>query len=88
MSREESIKEIADYYGFNHQSLKLVEEMGELTVEICKQDKKKIEEELADVLVLAMQLLLFLDNDRIESIIDYKINRQIGRMAKEINTYL
>jgi len=88
MSREESIKEIADYYGFNHQCKKIVEEMGELTVEICKQDTKKIEEELADVLVLAMQLRLFLDNDRIESIIDYKINRQIGRMAKEINTYL
>lgn len=33
---QSKIEQIADYYGLRHQCMKLLEEMGELTVEITK----------------------------------------------------
>lgn len=92
----ENAKSIARYYGFNSQSNVLVEEMSELTKEICKYNRAKditeqekifynIEEELADVIIMISQVLyLWADEKKVSKIIDEKILRQTKRISDEI----
>lgn len=87
------IKKIAIYYGYDRQSIKLIEEMAELQQEICKHrestDKVKtligIKSEIADVYVVLEQMkyLLNIKDEELEEIKEYKINRQLLRMNNE-----
>lgn len=97
MERDEMVKTIADHYGYEHQLNKLVEEIGELLVEISKLRAAKdiadayaaivrLEKELADVEILIMQLKMLGDAEHVEDTIDYKIQRQIKRIEKEKGT--
>lgn len=91
--REQRIKKIAIHYGYDRQSIKLIEEMAELQQAICKHrestDKDKtlenIKSEIADVYVVFEQVkyLLNIKDEDIEEIKDYKINRQLLRMKSE-----
>lgn len=90
---DERIKKIALHYGYDKQSIKLIEETSELQQAICKhresKDKAKtiidIKNEIADVYVLLdqMKYLLNIKDNELEEIKDYKINRQILRMKSK-----
>lgn len=75
----EKLKEIADYYGINVQTLKLIEELSELIRALCRQDYDNIIEELADVEIMLEQVK-YLGNYNTEEAKYYKIERQLKRM--------
>ena len=89
---------IADHYGENHQMLKAVEEMAELTQAIIKYIDDPAEwnallGELADVLIMAEQLDYLTQNwvaplgyEHLSDVghrISIKLNRQLERMERE-----
>ena len=90
---DERIKKIALHYGYDKQSIKLIEEISELQQAICKHrdsnDKAKtlidIKSEIADVYVVLdqMKYLLNIKDKELEEIKDYKINRQLLRMKSK-----
>lgn len=55
------------------------------TIGIIKKDKEHMEEEYADVMVMMEQYALYygLDKDKIKGIMQYKVDRQIGRIENE-----
>ena len=89
------LKKIADYYGFDSQAEKAIEEMAELIVAI--KHLKKLDgneadylvyfvEELADVKIMIDQLCYLNDKgmpDKTEPEIEFKIERQLKRIAEE-----
>ena len=85
----ETCKSIANHYGREHQVLIAIEEMSELTKELCKyfrrfDRKKEIIEEVADVQIMLEQLIeLFGIDSDVDKMVDYKLNRQIRRMEQE-----
>lgn len=86
---DERIKKIADYYGFTSQANMLCEESAEYMVALNKLRRGKTEayanvkEEVADIIVMAMQLRYLLGADEIDSIISEKLDRQIQRIKDE-----
>lgn len=90
---DKRIKKIALHYGYDRQSIKLIEEMAELQQVICKhresKDKAKtlieMKSEIADVYVVLEQMkyLLNIKDEELEEIKDYKIDRQLLRMKSE-----
>ena len=86
---DEHIKKIADYYGFTSQANMLCEESAEYMVALNKLRRGKTEayanvkEEVADIIVVAMQLRYLLGADEIDSIISEKLDRQIQRIKDE-----
>ena len=91
----QDLKFIGLHYGFQLQSQVFIEEMSELTKAICKYNRatdiadktnlwNDIEEELADVLVLAEQFLeVWADRENVDAIAKAKIERQISRIMEE-----
>lgn len=85
----ETCKSIANHYGRESQVLIAIEEMSELTKELCKyfrryDRKKEIIEEVADAQIMLEQIIeLFGINNEVDSMVDYKLNRQIRRMEQE-----
>lgn len=85
----ENCKTIANYYGKNSQILIAIEEMSELTKELCKykrnfERRKEIIEELADCQIMLEQLTeLFGVENAVSNMIDYKLERQIRRIEQE-----
>lgn len=90
---KEGLIKIAKYYGYQHQRKKLIEEMAELTVEICHLDERgdyenfihrqAIYEEIADVEVVLEQIKYLLDCEaEVGALKQYKIDRQLKRMEK------
>lgn len=82
---------IYNHYGAEHQELKVVEEMAELTHGIMRMHNsdpameeeyfKNTKEEMADVLVLLLQLIDSYDcKDEIKEIMKYKIDRELNRI--------
>ena len=88
---DEKLKQLVEHYGFTNQADMLVEEAAEFTVARNKLRRgnveaiKQMEEELADVLVVALQLRMIIGEDYIDSIMNDKINRQLERMKEEEN---
>lgn len=87
--QKEKCRMIANHYGVDSQNLIAIEEMSELTKELCKHERKfhrerEIVEELADVSIMIEQLIsLFNVEDKVSEVIDYKLDRQIRRMKQE-----
>lgn len=91
------LKKIADYYGFDSQAEKAIEEMAELIVAIKnlkKNDGNEADhlvnffEELADVKIMVDQLIYLHDktapeDNDVESEVEFKIERQLKRIAEE-----
>ena len=80
---------IAEHYGFTNQADMLCEEAAEY---ITARNKIKrgifeaahnFKEELADVLIVALQLRYMLGEKNIDNIIEQKIQRQLGRIENE-----
>ena len=90
---EKNIKRIADYYKVKHQEQKLVEELGELLVEISKNMMtNKVTEntasEIADVIILLTQIVYLYDIE--QEVYDkfiYKIDREIKRISRREKQY-
>ena len=83
---------IIDHYGVNHQMKKAIEECNEL-IEVVDNSltdlpcdyTPSIIDEIADVEVMINQLKIIFDCfGEVEERIDFKINRQLERMKKEV----
>ena len=80
----EDLKYIADHYGLEHQLVKCKEELGELIEAIDSANDEAIIEEIADVEIMTEQLKQLMRADRVVELYkDYKIARQLRRIAKE-----
>ena len=80
----EDLKCIADHYGRIHQLEKLKEELNELIEAINSMNDVAIIEEIADVEIMTNQLKYLMRAERlVELYKDYKIQRQLARIAKE-----
>ena len=96
---EDKLLQIINHYSVSNQQRKLAEEVFELQEaifhyendecnyydEVLKNNKKHITEELADVMVMLMQFKEYynIDGKEIMNIIEYKVDRQLSRIAKE-----
>jgi mazG nucleotide pyrophosphohydrolase domain len=79
----EDLKYIADHYGKEHQLEKCKEEINELIEAIDSKDEEAIIEEIADVEIMIDQVKYLLCAERlVELYKDYKIQRQLTRIAK------
>lgn len=61
---EEILRDALYHFGYNHQTTKCIEEMSELTKELCKEkdglgDVEHIAEEIADVLITIDQVIIY-----------------------------
>ena len=80
------IEFLATYYGKEHQELKTLEEIEELTTELINNIKTEgvssnTPSEISDVLIMLYQLIYIYNiGDDIENITEFKINRQIDRI--------
>ena len=80
------IEFLATYYGREHQELKTLEELEELTIELINNIKTEgvssnTPSEISDVLIMLYQLIYIYNiGDDIENITEFKINRQIDRI--------
>ena len=88
----DKIKQIANHYGFTLEADMAVEECSELIQAICKIRRgwsddtySNLKEEVADVLVVANYLRYFLGEAEIDSIMNYKLDRQLQRIEAEKN---
>ena len=84
------IKEIAYHYGYESQREQLIEECAEaiLAAQKCKRHGShgnfvNLCEEVADVLIMAQQMRILMSTSLIDSFIDKKLNRQLGRIENE-----
>lgn len=86
--KQNELKAIADHYGFTSQANMLCEEAAEFTVALNKlrrghaESYNNVKEELADVLVIALQLRLLLGVQDIDNIMNEKIQRQLNRIKE------
>lgn len=87
--RESDLIKIIDYFGIANQKVKVLEEMSELTKEVCKNlnhqfDDKALEEEIADVQIMLNQLCLICGFSKGD--IEYHMNLKIKRTLDIIET--
>lgn len=88
MFRENDLKKIIKFYGEKAQTVKAIEELSELTKELCKNingqiDDRSIEEEIADVQIMLNQLNIIFGFSK--SDIEYYMNMKIKRTTEIIN---
>lgn len=88
--QDNRIKEIAYHYGYESQREQLIEECAEaiLAAQKCKRHGShgnfvNLCEEVADVLIMAQQMRILMSTSLIDSFIDKKLNRQLGRIESE-----
>lgn len=75
---------IAYHYGKVHQLEKCKEELNELIEAIDSKDEESVKEEIADVEIMINQVKYLMCAERlVELYKDYKIQRQLIRIAKE-----
>ena len=88
--QDNRIKEIAYHYGYESQREQFIEECAEaiLAAQKCKRHGShgnfvNLCEEVADVLIMAQQMRILMSTSLIDSFIDKKLNRQLGRIENE-----
>lgn len=86
---DERIKKIADYYGYESQMDMLCEECGEF-VQARNKLRRNVDgayqnclEEIADIAIMIEQMKLICGADRINAIMNEKLDRQIQRIEDE-----
>lgn len=86
----DTYKQAIETYGEKAQKLMAIEEMSELTKEICKDfrgllDREHLIEEMADVLIMLDQMLLIykISGEEIISMCERKMNRLKERLEKQ-----
>ena len=90
MKNEEKYIEIMNHYGYEAQIEQFIEECAEAiqAAQKCKRHRSKenldhFHEEVADVIIMGTQMYNFLDTEKIDRIIEQKLDRQIERIRKE-----
>lgn len=90
MNSLEILKKAISTYGKEAQLDMCIEEMSELTKEICKHkrgfdNKNEIIEEIADVYIMLeqMKMIFRISEEQINKQIDFKIERLEGRLKNE-----
>lgn len=90
MDIEEILSLALFYYGKTMQETMIIEEMAELTKEICKNQRgrnniEKITEEIADVFIMLQQALMIynIEQKSVDEIVDKKLNRLQNMIDKE-----
>lgn len=89
MNRQKIIDAALTHYGIVSQRIKCIEEMSELTKELCKDaigdgDKHRIADEIADVLITVRQMIAYYKlDDIVESRVLYKLDRLAHRLELE-----
>lgn len=93
MTQLEKTKKIYEYNKqytgeLNQVEMKLIEEMAELTRAILKydNDQDSLLEEVADVGIMLNQYLLMLNSEKIDKMVDFKLDRTIKRLNLEEET--
>ena len=82
--RMHDLTNIANHYGLKHQLVKCKEELGELIEAIDSANDEAIIEEIAVVEIMTEQLKQLMCADRVVELYkDYKIARQLRRIAEE-----
>ena len=90
MKRSNITKYAVKTYGNNHQITVAIEELSELTKELCKYIRyanniDNISEEIADVYIMLEQLLIIFDNeDKVIEWVEKKIERLQTRVCDNI----
>lgn len=80
-----------DHFGVGHQKKKAVEEMGELIVELTREQDERTDachviEEIADVIVMAEQLRIIYGPALVDEQIERKLDRLLGRIRSDRRT--
>lgn len=91
MNREnyKKLKTIMSHYGFEKQREIFVEECAELiqAVQKCKRNNidisENLKEEIADVMIMCLQMREFVGKGSIDDIIVEKLQRQLERIKNE-----
>lgn len=82
------LQKLIDHYGKVSQETKCIEEMSELTKELCKDllgggDEQHIIEEIADVLITVNQVMMMHSPELVRKMISTKLYRTLFRMEQE-----
>ena len=86
--RMEIVERVAKHYGFKPQLDMMMEECGEMIVAINHYKRQRVSterliEEFADIWIVLKQMGVFLDEDSIAKVIDYKLMR-VERVINEL----
>jgi NTP pyrophosphatase (non-canonical NTP hydrolase) len=78
-----------DHFGIQHQEAKLLEELGELIVEISREDDGRssgdsIREELADVIIMCEQMRTVYGAAKVDKWIERKLARLEGMIKENV----
>ena len=78
----EILKDALYHFGYNHQATKCIEEMSELTKELCKEkdghgNLEHIAEEIADTYITLDQMVIY--HDIYQKVKDYR-EKKLGRL--------
>ena len=87
MNRQKIIDTAIACFGIEHQRTKCIEELSELTKELCKDaigdgDKYRIADEIADVLITVEQMIR---HYWIEQIVNSRITFKLDRLARTLS---
>ena len=82
------VERVANHYGFTPQLDMMVEECGEMIVAINHYKRQRVStekliEEFADIWIVLKQMGVFLDEDSIAKVVDYKL-RRVERVINEL----
>lgn len=85
--RMQDLKNIANHYGLKHQLVKYKEELNELIEALGGSSDTHLAEEIADVEIMISQIkyLRNIPDEQVDVIKQYKISRQLTRIAKELS---
>jgi NTP pyrophosphatase (non-canonical NTP hydrolase) len=83
----EKLKKIVNYYGFEIQILKAIEELTELSLSLQhfrsnKESHENVISEIADVIVMTKQLRLMFGDGLVDEEVGRKLDRTIERIEK------
>lgn len=85
---DDKLKKITEHFGIETELMKLSEEIGELQGECYKGHfvggTSNIEDEVADVMVILMQIMLYfdVDMDKVIDTVEHKTDRTIKRIEE------
>ena len=88
MGKDEELRQITKHFGIETELMKLTEEVGELLnacykTHLSNASTEDIEDEMADVMVILQQIVLYFDVD--VSLMDSIARQKIDRTVKRIN---
>ena len=90
--QEAAIEQITSHYTYDHQRDVAVEECAEFIQAVCKCKRGKpdafdnFKEEVADALIMLLQMRQYIGAETVDQIINQKLKRQLDRINAEGRT--